>query len=84
VTVPKLKYSHDNELDAALVEALDWRDGPWTQLERIDMDMAFCAAMRRAHPELLTKFEQHPRRSGHQRGTPSYSAPPSRSTAGIQ
>jgi hypothetical protein len=46
--------SYDDEDDAAVAAALDGRGGTWTQLQLIEMDLAFCAAMRRAHPELET------------------------------
>jgi hypothetical protein len=41
-------------MDAAVAAVLDGRAGTWTQLQLIEMDVAFCAAMRRAHPELDT------------------------------
>jgi hypothetical protein len=32
---------------------VDRRVGSWTKLELLEMDARFCAAMRRAHPELV-------------------------------
>jgi hypothetical protein len=52
VSLPRRHDEYSDPLDAALVEAIDGLAGQWTQLELIDMDVAFRAAMRRAHPEL--------------------------------
>jgi hypothetical protein len=52
VTIPKLEYSHDNELDAALVEATDRRVGDWTYLQLMRMNQKFVARMRRHHGDL--------------------------------
>jgi hypothetical protein len=52
VTIPKLEYSHDNELDAALVEATDRRVSDWTYLQLMRMNQKFVARMRRHHGDL--------------------------------
>ena len=44
--------TYDDEDDEAVADALDGGAGTWTRLQLIEMDLAFCAAMRRAHPEL--------------------------------
>jgi len=33
-------------------DAIDRRGGTWTRLQLLEMDAAFCQAMRQAHPEL--------------------------------
>jgi hypothetical protein len=53
--------SCDDEDDAAVAAALDGRAGSWTRLKLIEMDMAFCAAMRRAHSKL--ELHEQPWRS---------------------
>ena len=50
-TVPhKLRpYTEDDFVD---LDPVDRSEGTWTRLELLEMDARFCAAMRRAHPEL--------------------------------
>ena len=50
--------SYDDEIDAAVAAARDGRAGSWTRLKLIEMNVAFCAAMRRAHPELELHEQQ--------------------------
>jgi hypothetical protein len=53
--------TYDDEDDEAVADALDGGAGTWTRLQLIEMDLAFCAAMRRAHPEL--ELHEQPWRS---------------------
>jgi hypothetical protein len=53
--------TYDDEDDEAVADALDGGAGTWTRLQLIEMDLAFCAAMHRAHPEL--ELHEQPWRS---------------------
>jgi hypothetical protein len=48
--MPIKKRRHE-EQDETIAEQTDQPPGQWTQLELIDMDVAFCLRMRQAHPE---------------------------------
>ena len=47
---------HDNEQDDALERQIDKRAGPWTRLDLIEMDVAFCSRLREVHPERENGF----------------------------
>jgi hypothetical protein len=57
------KQRHEDE---TIAEQIDQPQGQWTQLELIDMDVAFCLRMRQAHPERKSE-------GGRTRSTPSRS-----------
>jgi hypothetical protein len=44
------KRRHEGK-DETIAEQIDQPPGQWTQLQLIDMDVAFCLRMRQAHPE---------------------------------
>ena len=47
-----MAYTPRDAGDDAFADAIDRRGGTWTRLRLLEMDAAFCQAIRQAHPEL--------------------------------